>query len=739
MTENKEEKISFFSRLKTRYIPEKRKGKVFMMISIALVVLGYMYFLLNKEYYTNIYDDGTPYFALKKFVFTSFIFVVLLILVFFRNRFSDKVNFIINLVMLEAVPFAAFVAIEYLNDTKFLNVNFIFVVLNLMIILSVMGVGFIITGRMKMGYVFGVIVVAVFGIMNYFIYMFRGIPLLASDFRSLTTAANVAGNYEFYLNYRAFIFLVACFGICLVVSKLKEVRLKGIFPRLKVTGVLAVSVCLILVFSVFTNTFGIEIKTFRPMKGYHNNGAVLTLVGSVRKLIVEKPENYSAETAKTIAEKYEKEFGDNVSKEKNNGGKKEEQAQDTQKDDGEADAKTEVIASEKTPNMIIVMDEAFADVGAVGTGLATNKEVMPFFKSLEENTIRGESYVSFFGGGTANSEFEFLTGNSMAYLPEGATPYQLFLNDYMPSLNNILEKQGYQGNMAFHSFEANGYSRSTAYEYLKFEDFISIEDVAEELSYVRGLATDKSHFNKIINLYEKYDKKSDAPFYMFNVTMQNHSPFNISDPAMDMDIEVTTDLLPAEEGSNKEVDRYLNLINMSDEALGELITYFRGVDEPTVVVFFGDHQPRLPEALYKRLLGGNDTQLTAESLMQKYSAPFVIWANYDIPEEKDVKISMNYLSSYMLDSLDMEMTDYNKFLMRLHDRVPVVTAFGFWGSDGVFYENQQDILAGSNPNPETVQQVMTSPFDADLEEYKIMQYNNMFDVKNRVKDFFYLK
>jgi len=87
----------------------------------------------------------------------------------------------------------------------------------------------------------------------------------------------------------------------------------------------------------------------------------------------------------------------------------------------------------------------------------------------------------------------------------------------------------------------------------------------------------------------------------------------------------------------------------------------------------------------------------------------------------------------------MEMTDYNKFLMRLHDRVPVVTAFGFWGSDGVFYENQQDILAGSNPNPETVQQVMTSPFDADLEEYKIMQYNNMFDVKNRVKDFFYLK
>lgn len=80
----------------------------------------------------------------------------------------------------------------------------------------------------------------------------------------------------------------------------------------------------------------------------------------------------------------------------------------------------------KKPNVIAIMNESFADLKAVGD-LQTSKDYMPFFRKLKENTIKGYTYSSVFGGNTANSEFEFMTGNTLAFLPDNSVPYQLFL------------------------------------------------------------------------------------------------------------------------------------------------------------------------------------------------------------------------------------------------------------------------------------------------------------------------
>ena len=96
--------------------------------------------------------------------------------------------------------------------------------------------------------------------------------------------------------------------------------------------------------------------------------------------------------------------------------------------------------------------------------------------------------------------------------------------------------------------------------------------------------------------------------------------------------------------SYSKAEQYLNMIKMSDKALKEIVHYFEKVDEPTVIVFFGDHQPDLEETFYNRLLHTDIQKLEGEDLEQLYKVPFLIWANYDIIEENVEKTSNNYLS-----------------------------------------------------------------------------------------------
>ena len=550
----------------------------------------------------------------------------------------------------------------------------------------VMGFLFALTGSMRFSGCFLCIFSIIFSLTNYFTTTFRGIPILASDLTIMGTAMNVVGNYKYSLDLTRTITLLGLITWCILLFRVKRLRLpkgkKRISSILGSAAICFASFWIMIYTPVMTVTpMHVTVNTFRPIKSYRKNGCVLTFMRSIQLMIIHKPDGYSANAAEEIAAPYRSETSS---------------------------------GNAKTPNVIAIMDEAFADLQAVGD-FRTSEDVMPFYHSLTKNTVKGFSYVSVFGGQTANTEFEFLTGLSKAFVPASATPYQLYIKSLLPGLTTHLGNQDYQGMLAFHPFRANGYNRDHVYPNLGFSDFISLKDLDVSASdKIRNFVSDAADFQVIIDQYEQAKKKSNAPFYLFNVTMQNHSGYDQDFDNLDMPISIE------EKCDDPELKRYLNLIHHSDTALKSLIEHFSKQKDPTVIVFFGDHEPGLSNEVYSKILGKNVEKLSAEENMNLYKTPFLIWANYDIEEQENVNISMNYLSTLMLESTGMKLSPFNQFLLDIHKQIPVLTTNGYFGEDGSYYSLKDE----------------SSPYYESLRKYQILQYNDLFDKKKRIENFF---
>ena len=550
----------------------------------------------------------------------------------------------------------------------------------------VMGFLFALTGSMRFSGCFLCIFSIIFSLTNYFTTTFRGIPILASDLTIMGTAMNVVGNYKYSPDLTRTITLLGLITWCILLFRVKRLRLpkgkKRISAILGSAAICFASFWIMIYTPVMTVTpMHVTVNTFRPIKSYRKNGCVLTFMRSIQLMIIHKPDGYSANAAEEIAAPYRSETSS---------------------------------GNAKTPNVIAIMDEAFADLQAVGD-FKTSEDVMPFYHSLTKNTVKGFSYVSVFGGQTANTEFEFLTGLSKAFVPASATPYQLYIKSLLPGLTTHLGNQDYQGMLAFHPFRANGYNRDHVYPNLGFSDFISLKDLDVSASdKIRNFVSDAADFQVIIDQYEQAKKKSNAPFYLFNVTMQNHSGYDQDFDNLDMPISIE------EKCDDPELKRYLNLIHHSDTALKSLIEYFSKQKDPTVIVFFGDHEPGLSNEVYSKILGKSVEKLSAEENMNLYKTPFLIWANYDIEEQENVNISMNYLSTLMLESTGMKLSPFNQFLLDIHKQIPVLTTNGYFGEDGSYYSLKDE----------------SSPYYESLRKYQILQYNDLFDKKKRIENFF---
>lgn len=391
------------------------------------------------------------------------------------------------------------------------------------------------------------------------------------------------------------------------------------------------------------------------------------------------------------------------------------------------------------PNIICIMNESLADLSVLGD-VETNMDYMPFLHSLTENTIKGNLYVPVNGAGTSNTEFEFLTGNSLAFLPAGSNVYQLYLKNEQPSLASTLTAQNYTAD-AFHPYYASGWNRTTVYPLMGFRSFTSIEDMIDqsvlddykasnnvtvlqngidatqpgEDMLLRRYISDSYDYKKVIEMYE--NKEEDKPMFLFNVTMQNHGGYAMTYSNFYQQIYLTSNY-PRYPKAN----RYLSLVYESDKAFEELVNYFKEQDEPTIICMFGDHQPYLEVGFFQSLLGSDLDHLSIEQTQSRYITPFVIWANYDIEEQYIDKISSNYLSTLVLQTAGVQMTSYNEYLSKLYQTLPVIDSIGYIDKDNHYYSYEE-----------------TSPYTDLLDEYKKIQYNNIFDSKNRADSLFYLK
>lgn len=675
--------------------PDRRQVLNFILLFASIFL--FLVFWFHPEYYTTgSMAKGNLSFAKKK-ILVEFVFLAgCCFLIFFPRKFlkdrkrldrglaifltllTPVITYLVTTVVVRGMP------INFSKKTN-LSTSVEAVLLNLLIIAMILLVLLVITNSLRIASVITLWIGILFSLCNYFVFMFRDVPILASDLYSIGTAMDVAGNYSFSLNFRGLLAVQGGFGFLLAFLSLRQTRLLALKKRLVfaaasllVLGIFAKGI----LFSDFLEQQGIKLGMFKPLISYNRYGTFLTFVRSFQYLQVEEPEGYSPEKVEELAASYPSDSASH---------------------------------NQQLPNIIVIIDEAFSDLGVLGD-LETNEDYMPFIRNLKENTIKGYTYASVLGGNTANTEFEFLTGNSVLILPENSIAFQLYVKHNMSALASNCSLLGYQGLYAMHPHRAGNYSRPSVYPRLGFQTFLSRDDFPEDADKLRNFISNKAVNEMITEKYEEAKASSDAPFLFYTMTMQNHGNY---DTAFDNLAETIT--LPSKY-EDESVQRYLNLIRHSDEALKELVTYFEQVDDPTVILFFGDHQPKVSQSFLKRVTDGASSTWTNEESMKQYQIPFLMWANFDIPEQEYERTSMNYLQTILFQTCGIPLSGYQKYLSDLSKEIPALTANGYWGADGKFYLPDDT----------------SSPYYDKLLEYEYLLYNNIFDTGNQPDGFYSL-
>lgn len=491
----------------------------------------------------------------------------------------------------------------------------------------------------------------IIGLANYYVLSFRSAPIMPWDIYSLGTAFSVADNFSYELEKETIVIIIG-FCVLLFLESRCRVRLGTGRKKLRI-GMILISSLLIWNYTDmvqdenFIGEFGLYDKLFTPTVMNKRDGNIVAFLMELEYLNVDKPEGYRAEEIADIL-------------------------------DGETagTSETDIPVTAQAyhrPNIIVIMNEAFSDLSVLGE-FETNIDYMPFLHSLQEgadNTVTGMLNVSVLGGNTANTEFEFLTGNTMAFLPQGSVAYQQYVNGEVPSLASWLKSYGYK-TVAMHPYYASGWERDEVYPLLGFEEFYSIEDFKGE-EKVRNYYSDSACYDKITEIFEE---KGDAPLFLFNVTMQNHSGYTEKFSNFFPDVKVR--------GAQSEaLNTYLSLIRLSDNSLANLIYYFQNVEEDTVIVFFGDHQPTAYVSNPILQLNGKDgNNLTEEEEKLRYQVPFLIWANFDMEEQTGVETSANYLGGMVLEKSGLKLPSYQQQLQLLRQEYPVISSIQVMDKEG---------------------------------------------------------
>jgi len=587
----------------------------------------------------------------------------------------NRTKKIINILLLLILPIIIFYTMEFFLRNPFEKMRVGIQFLNIAFFELVAVILFFAAKSVRIAIRIEAVAALLIGLIDYFVVQFRSNPVMPWDIFSIKTAAVVADNYEYSLEPRA----ILCTGVMLLVfaGTWFIPKWDKLIVGIRIAGSV-VGIVLLVLLTRYVQTpeavsrFRLYDKLFTPNTMTYKDGTVVAFLMQCQYLKVEEPDSYNKEDAEALLAGIMPGNNDILSSESE--------------------------TMEELPNIIVVMNEAFSDLSILGD-YTTNIDEMPFMRSLMSgayNTISGYMDVSVLGGNTANTEFEFLTGDTMAFLPQGCIPYQQFVHGQTDSVASVLKKLGYR-TVALHPYRATGWDRSEVYPYFGFDAFYTQEDFDNPLIY-RKYISDRADVEKVIEIYEQ---NPEQPLFMFNVTMQNHSSYT----------DVFDNFTPqiAVEGSDSvALNQYLSLLHESDKALQTLIQYFDRLDDPTLIAFFGDHQPTdsVVAPIYK-LNGESVYSLTEEELRLRYKVPYIIHANFDIEEAQDVPMSSNYLGIKALETAGIPLSRYQQFLANKYHAFPSVSTLQIQDADGVVYSvDQKEEL---------------------LHDYQILQYYHLFE------------
>lgn len=540
----------------------------------------------------------------------------------------------------------------------------------------------------------------VLGLAEYFVILFKSMPISPGDLTALSTAAAVAGTGFTYtitsFCMLSLAFTVIAIQICTLAAQVAPKRQKGSWRGLVLNLLIAI-VCLGGIAAHTTlldyyHTLYIQVYSWRPLESYYRQGFLPSFISGAQTIKPSKPEDYTVSGAKKLISEYAKEYDDN----NQTGGSSATRLEATKQFD------------EEKPTVIAVMNETFSDL-SIYQNMHADYQGPTYFKSIDDCLSRGRLYVSAYGGGTANTEFEFLTGNSMAYLGSGVYPYTTYDLTDTENLAAQFKSLGYH-TTAMHPNHGTNWNRENVYKDFGFDQFLTINDF-QNAETLRGMVTDKATYDKILELLDT----NSNPQFIFDVTMQNHSGYDTGLIPYDKQLSLNID---GEFSSN--VNEYVSLIQQSDEALKYFLNKLSKLDRKVVVVFWGDHQPFFPDTYNDRWFTNEDDATHQERLWQ---TSYIIWANYDVAgnsqtsQEED--LSSNYLSSELMKLIGAPLTDYQKAHLTLRQSLPALNSVG--------YEDSQDRwLLSSSKSDEAYNDTIAAACEKARSDYHAMQYYMMF-------------
>ena len=578
-----------------------------------------------------------------------------------------------------AAPGIAFFLLEYVTHFAIRDISIPVIILNLALYYLLCLFLFFLLGSSAWAVALTTVFSVGLGIASYFVAQFRGMPLLPWDIASFSTAMGVVSNYDFLPTIRiVFVLSIGLFQILLGI-KCNERILKG--RALLRLGAAAVS-CALLSGCCFYVRSDHCVKSFSLVNSNSNISGMYTKNGFAVAFLVstnynQKPENYSLDMVDDISSRYP---SDPVSG-----------------------------TGEERPNVIVIMNESYSDLRVLGD-FETSEPIFPFIDSLEENTAKGWAHVSVLGGNTPNSEFEFLTGLTMGFLPQGVIAYQQYVTTPIPSLATQFNALGYR-TVGSHAFWGGSWNRDRVYPLLGFQETYFKESFPEDAETLRLWITDSEMYKEVEKIYEE----SDQPLFLFGISMMNHGGYHGTTENFDPYVSV--------KGleDNGSVSEYITLMRETDKDFQELIEYFSNTDEKTIILLFGDHQPN--DDVGAPILELTGTQLDADDPAQKsrrYITPYVLWANYDVDFDLPEDLSLNYLAAELMKACGLELTGAQKYLLELEESYPVISSQCYWDEEGKIH-----------PISDYAQ-------DEKLLEYASLQYNCLIDARNRRDEFWSL-
>lgn len=430
------------------------------------------------------------------------------------------------------------------------------------------------------------------------------------------------------------------------------------------------------------------------------NGPLVAFTRQLTPKIMDKPSNYSEETMKKVAARYQKE--------------------------------AETINASRTNNLtdstvVYVLSESFSDPSRV-PGLKTNKDSMPNIRKIKAGTTSGLMLSSGYGGGTANLEYMGLSGLSMANFDSSlSSPYQQLVpsQHWTPTINQLWGAP--VNSLGYHPYESSMYSRATNYKKFGFSHFytltgpdvIKYQDKIDESPYV----SDKSSYDSALEGI----KSGKTNKFIQIITMQNHMPYHEWYENNDYTAESTTGT-PLGDDEQQSIETYQKGVEITDQATQEFLNELDALDKPVTVVFYGDHLP----GIYSSASEDDNNSLAL------HLTDYFIWSNKASSSQGNkasdaAYSSPNFFVAQAADHMNAKVSPYLAFLTEMHSKIaamepPVVNKIQGWDR----IPEGQNIYLDQNGNP-----MSTDDFDKEtkqlLADYKLIQYD-ITAGKNYLKD-----